>query len=534
MVTVLSKLIAFASLVACGGAQTAITIDASTSYQTIDGFGFSQAFGRANEFKNAPSATQKKALDYLFSTSTGAGFSIIRNRIGSGGSGDSILPTSPGSPSNTPKYVWDGNDSGQFWFTQQAISYGVKTIYADAWSAPGFMKTSGSDSTVGYLCGTTGHSCSTGDWKQAYANFLVQYVKYYAAQGITVTHVGPLNEPDWTVSYSQMQISSDAHEAIEFIPVLYNAVKSAGLSTKIVCCDFLGWGNAATYTSKLVSGGSTQYLGIISSHAYSGDATTPITSTNLPKWNTEAGPGSAFTTTWYGSGADNEGFTWANKLANAMVKAQLSAYLFWEGFEIQETQSGSHLVDATDGTNPVPSGIFWAFAMWSRHIRPGAVRIGTSGSLSSTTIGAFKNKDGSVVVVFTNAGTSAQSAAMAFSGFTPTAASAWQTNQGSTFASTTASLSGGKVTVSVPARGVVTVKLTGGASSGTTTLITTSSATTAVTTSTSVRPTTTSGGGDSCSVAKYGQCGGSGYSGCTTCTNGSTCTYSNDYYSQCL
>lgn len=358
----------------------------------------------------------------------------------------------------------------------------------------------------------------------------MQYVKYYAAQGITVTHVGPLNEPDWTVSYSQMQISTDAHEAIEFLPILYNTVKSAGLSTKVVCCDFLGWNNAATYATKLVNGGATGYMDILSSHAYSGDATSPITATSLPKWNTEAGPSSAFTTTWYSSGADNEGFTWATKLANAMVNAQLSAYLFWEGFEIQETQSASHLVDATDGTNPVPSGIFWAFAMWSRHIRPGAVRVGASGTLSGTTIGAFKNTDGSVVVVLTNSGSSAQSAALGFSGFTPTAASAWQTSQGTTFASTTASLSGAKVTISVPAHGVVTVKLTGGASSGGTT--TTNAGTTVVTST--VQATTTSGGGSSCSVAKYGQCGGSGYSGCTACASGSTCTKSNDYYSQCL
>ena len=114
------------------------------------GFGFSQAFGRATEFKNAASGLQKQALDLLFDTSKGAGFSIIRNRIGSGGPGDSIEPTSPGSPSNTPKYTFDNNDSGQFWFTQQAVRYGVKTIYADAWSAPGFMKTSGSDATPGY------------------------------------------------------------------------------------------------------------------------------------------------------------------------------------------------------------------------------------------------------------------------------------------------------------------------------------------------------------------------------------------------
>jgi O-glycosyl hydrolase len=127
----------------------AVTIDANSKLQKIDGFGFSQAFGRAKEFQTAPSGMQKQALDYLFSTTTGAGFSIIRNRIGSGGSGDSIEPNNPGSPSATPNYVWDNDDKGQVWFTKQAVAYGVKTIYADAWSAPGFMKTSGNEASPG-------------------------------------------------------------------------------------------------------------------------------------------------------------------------------------------------------------------------------------------------------------------------------------------------------------------------------------------------------------------------------------------------
>jgi len=146
---IFSKLAVIANIVALATGQTAITVNVATKYQTIDGFGISQAFGRATEFLNAPATTQTRALDLLFSTSTGAGFSIIRNRIGSGGSGDSILPNSPGSPSGTPNYVWDGNDRGQVWFSKKAIGYGVKTIYADAWSAPGFMKTSGSESTPG-------------------------------------------------------------------------------------------------------------------------------------------------------------------------------------------------------------------------------------------------------------------------------------------------------------------------------------------------------------------------------------------------
>lgn len=178
-------------------AQTAIKVDLSTTYQKIDGFGFSQAFGRASEFQDLASGPQKQGLDLLFSTTTGAGLTIVRNRIGSGGTGDSIEPTSPGSPTATPQYTWDGDDSGQVWLSKQAMSYGVKTFYADAWSAPGFMKTNGQEANGGYLCGA-GHTCSSGDWRQAYANFLTQYVKYYAQEGIPITHLGWLNEPDYT------------------------------------------------------------------------------------------------------------------------------------------------------------------------------------------------------------------------------------------------------------------------------------------------------------------------------------------------
>ncbi|OIW35682.1 hypothetical protein CONLIGDRAFT_609141 [Coniochaeta ligniaria NRRL 30616] len=50
------------------------------------------------------------------------------------------------------------------------------------------------------------------------------------------------------------------------------------------------------------------------------------------------------------------------------------------------------------------------------------------------------------------------------------------------------------------------------------------------------QPTTSApSGGGSCSVAKYGQCGGAGYTGCTICASGSTCSaVSPPYYSQCL
>ncbi|KAI2616796.1 carbohydrate-binding module family 1 protein [Hypoxylon sp. NC1633] len=50
------------------------------------------------------------------------------------------------------------------------------------------------------------------------------------------------------------------------------------------------------------------------------------------------------------------------------------------------------------------------------------------------------------------------------------------------------------------------------------------------TTAASTTPTSPS----ACSVAQYAQCGGSSFTGCTTCASGFTCKAQNQYYSQCM
>ncbi|KAK5656464.1 hypothetical protein OQA88_4847 [Cercophora sp. LCS_1] len=56
-------------------------------------------------------------------------------------------------------------------------------------------------------------------------------------------------------------------------------------------------------------------------------------------------------------------------------------------------------------------------------------------------------------------------------------------------------------------------------------------ATTLTTSTVATQPTATAPA--SCAAAKWAQCGGIGFSGCTTCASGSTCNRVNEYYSQC-
>lgn len=124
---------------------TAITVDISETHQTMDGFGTSEAFQRAVQMQQLPESEQRRALDLLFHPEKGAHFSILRNGIGSSPdmSEDhmvTIQPRNPGGPNAEPNYQWDGKDNGQLWVSQEAANtYGVKTFYANAWSAPGYV-----------------------------------------------------------------------------------------------------------------------------------------------------------------------------------------------------------------------------------------------------------------------------------------------------------------------------------------------------------------------------------------------------------
>ena len=82
------------------------------------------------------------------------------------------------------------------------------------------------------------------------------------------------------------------------------------------------------------------------------------------------------------------------------------------------------------------------------------------------------------------------------------------------------STSSGSTGVASPTSSSMT--MTGTTGSAATTTLTTS------TTASSAAPSST------CAAQKYAQCGGTGWSGCTVCASGSTCKYSNPYYSQCL
>jgi glucuronoarabinoxylan endo-1,4-beta-xylanase len=153
---------------------------------------------------------------------------------------DSIIePNSPGSPDAEPVYTFDGSDGGQVWIAQQGQLYGLNDFIADSWSAPAFMKTNNSLDNGGDLCGVVDTSCSSGDWRHAYANYLVQYARFYKGVGIPINAMGFVNEPDQNVSYASMLFTPA--QALDFIKILGPTLRASELPIQFFCCDGSKW-----------------------------------------------------------------------------------------------------------------------------------------------------------------------------------------------------------------------------------------------------------------------------------------------------
>ncbi|QDS72161.1 hypothetical protein FKW77_004531 [Venturia effusa] len=355
-----------------------VRVDPSKTFQIFDGMGFAEAFRRCKIIYGSDGlspANTEKVLDLLFSNTTGAGLTILRNGIGSASKFMydwmvSIAPTSPGASGAEMTYQWDGDDNGQVKMTKDALARGAKMIYADAWSAPGYMKNNNNDSGGGSLCGVRNVTCASGDWRKPFAEYLVQYLKYYKQEGITIDHVGFLNEPEQNTTYASML--STGEEAADFLKILYPILQASGLSTTIGCCDGEGWEGTREQLAGLQKEGAEDTLGIVTTHGYTSSPGAPFNTTKRV-WQTEwADLMSPTTQAWYNSGSPGEGFTWAVNIHNAFVNSNVSAFLYWIGAGGTTTNSALILLHKDE---VIVSKRLWAFAQYSRLIRPGARRI---------------------------------------------------------------------------------------------------------------------------------------------------------------
>lgn len=223
----------------------------------------------------------------------------------------------------------------------------------------------------------------------------------------------------------------DGSQAADFIKILHPTLEKNNLSdVQIACCDATGWKAQQQITRDMVAAGAEPLLGVVTGHTYSSgiSGTQP---TSLRVWETECSDLKGhWSTAWDSDGGAGDGLTWAMNIYTGLTTGNVSAYLWWVGTQdpaMNNNNNNEKLVLVDKDTYTV-SKRFWAFAQYSRTVRPGAWRLDMLNDASNLKTTAFQNKDLTMAVNIINTGASATPVVISNTLIPARSAQAWVTD----------------------------------------------------------------------------------------------------------
>ena len=209
-------------------------------------------------------------------------------------------------------------------------------------------------------------------------------------------------------------------QTADFMAILGATLTRSGLSTRAECCATSSWEYAQRYAAAIETDKQANTAtALFTSHGYFAAPNSPLRGWRKTVWETEWAPfGFQPWDPAWDDGSPSSGFTWAQNIYTGLTAANLGALLYLWGANTSTTAMtgpNTGLVDVK-GNTVATSGRLWAFAGYSRFIRPDAVRIGTTTSAARLEVSAFRNSDGSTAVVALNSAHSRQAASFSLHG----------------------------------------------------------------------------------------------------------------------
>lgn len=380
-----------------------IEVDLTTRYQTIVGFGAALSDASAWLIQHRLTAPRRDSLlRELFGPEPGVGFSFVRVDMGA-------------SDFSLEHYSYDDVPAGSFDTTlanfsidadrdatipilQRALEINPQlTVMASPWSAPAWMKTSGS-----LIKGTL-----RADAYPLYAEYFRKFIEAYRAEGIPIQLVSLQNEPHFEPeNYPGMRLKpADRARLVRnhFGPLFARA----GIATQILDWDH-NWDEPNSPLAVLADSGARRYIAGVAWHCYGGDVSAQsVVHDKYPDkdtYFTECSGGE-----WAPKFADN--LVWTVKtLIIGATRNWARGVLMWN-LALNE-KHGPHTggcgdcrgvvtINSTD-SSIVRNEEYYALAHASRFVRPGAQRVASSSGIDSIAAVAFQNSDSSLVLIVVN------------------------------------------------------------------------------------------------------------------------------------
>ncbi|GIJ47917.1 hypothetical protein Val02_48030 [Virgisporangium aliadipatigenens] len=403
-----------------------ITVNAASTYQTIDGFGAATAI-----WGGTWSTAETQTLVGMGPNQLG--LSIVRTGV------------SPVSGE------WSTHVNALK--TAKSAGSGVK-ILASPWTAPAAWKTNNSRTGGGKL---------RTDYYDDYAGHLNSYVQYMRGQGVPIDVTSVQNEPDWHPDYDSMDWSGT--ELATFVRNNGAAVQN----TRLMVAEAVNLNY--TYTDPTLNDAAARAnVGYIGGHLYGTEsagrlAPYPLAAQhNKPVWMTEwnlhaaDGNGSAIWGDPSNLAAWNETLDDIMRTVHRSMEANWSAYIWWYGKRYYSFIGDGEAAYGTTAGAPLKRG--YAFSQYAKYVRPGYQRVALAKSAKAAPLEVTAYRGGGkTTLVILNRSANAVDNAVIQVPQTVTRAEHYLTSRTANAAAQATTVNGGQVRVNVGARSISTVVL---------------------------------------------------------------------------
>lgn len=383
--------------------RTAIAADVSINWcdvkQTIEGFGASSAF-----FGDTISTS---VADQLFDAKKGIGLSLLRVQIGlpADVQGDGSEPTASARPVAT---------SPEFNTAKQATARGCQ-VWATAWTPPPIWKTTNNKNGSG--SGYSSNKLMPENY-QNYANYLADFVDLMTKGGVPLIALSAANEPDYVATWDNAQWSGS--ELKTFVAQNLGPTFASRCPTvEIVVPDTANWSNLDSYVTPLMTDDTAKgYVSIIATHPY-GISASDLTY-NKPQQNEKE----FWQTEWSQENMSGDTPDPSMKSAIDMVQnmhkhltvTQMNAWSWWAIYisydalasaDPDRVRQNPALIQSTgSGIDPYMFKRGYALGNWSKFVRPGFQRLGTTDPSPTVLVEAYRDTS-HIAIIAVNTDTNA-------------------------------------------------------------------------------------------------------------------------------
>lgn len=219
-------------------AATVLQLDATKTYQTMDGFGFALTYSTCYNLLKMSAADRTAFLKKTYSTTEGYGVSYARVSLGCNdfSSTEYSLCDEKGPDNDLLQHFALQADETKYVIPIikeiLAINPNLKVIAAP-WTCPKWMKVTDIAKKKAHDAWTDGHL--NPDYYDTYADYFVRFVKAMQSEGISIYAVSPQNEPLNHGNCASLYMPWE--EEAPFVKALAAAFQKNSLKTKIYVFD---------------------------------------------------------------------------------------------------------------------------------------------------------------------------------------------------------------------------------------------------------------------------------------------------------